>query len=69
MSSERNSQRFSKRPYVLSKSSNLNEDVPVWSEWKIAIYGLILSLLVLTVKFFTIYSKYSVYSFLNVLLF
>ncbi|XP_056641759.1 ADP-ribosylation factor-like protein 6-interacting protein 6 [Diorhabda sublineata] len=52
---ERLSARSSTSPYYFVRKDNIKEDVPIWTEWKIAAYGLFFSVLIFTVKLFIIY--------------
>lgn len=57
---QRLSEKFASNPYDTPKSRyNLQEDEPVLSEKKIAIFGLIFSLLVITAKVITNFGKYN----------
>ncbi|CAG9860574.1 unnamed protein product [Phyllotreta striolata] len=55
MSRRQQSENLAKNPYVSFEKPTIDEDGLLWNEWKIGVYGLIFSLIVLTVKFFATY--------------
>uniref|UniRef100_A0A6P7FMX6 ADP-ribosylation factor-like protein 6-interacting protein 6 n=1 Tax=Diabrotica virgifera virgifera TaxID=50390 RepID=A0A6P7FMX6_DIAVI len=49
--------RYNVRFSISPDKVNSKEEQTVWTEWKVAVYGLVISLLIIVVKFFTNYGN------------